>query len=221
MTLSDAIDGPAGAGKSTVALRVASALGLPLVDTGAIYRSLALLAKRKKIGTDDAAGLTDLARSLNVRFVLDGEVNRIHLHDEDVTDSIRKPDISMDASSVSRHPAVRSALLSLQRAFVESQGAVLEGRDIGTEVLPHASLKFFLDAKPEERARRRYEEMEALGLDCEYRQVLAEVIARDDQDRSRSTAPLKPADDAVVLDSTEMSIDEVVGTIVDAARRLT
>lgn len=221
MSLSVAIDGPAGAGKSTVARRVAKALKLPLVDTGAIYRCLALVARRLMIGSDAVETLSGLAAGLNVRFELQGEVNRVFLDGEDVTAAIRSPEISSDASAISVHPEVRLALLQLQRNFVRSCGAVVEGRDIGTVVLPNARLKFFLDADPCERARRRCDELVAAGIDCSYEQVLSDVEARDTRDQRRATAPLHPAHDAVVLDSTGMSIDEVVETMIKAAAELT
>ncbi|MEM6732152.1 MAG: (d)CMP kinase, partial [Myxococcota bacterium] len=199
------IDGPAGAGKSTVARRVAQALGLRLVDTGAIYRSVAVQAERAGVGVDDAPSLARLARNLRINFELEGETNRVLLDGEDVSALIRTAEVSMNASRLSRHPEVREALLELQREFAKNDGAVLEGRDIGTIVLPDAPLKFFLDASAEERARRRYDELVANGADCTYEDVLREVQKRDEQDRSRSIAPLRPAEDATLLDSTEMS----------------
>lgn len=217
-----AIDGPAGAGKSTVAKRVAHALALPLVDTGAIYRSVAVLAERAGVDDEDEGRLASLARSLAIDFELVGDRNRVMLDREDVSDLIRTPEISMRASKISRHPAVREALLELQRSFARSEGAVLEGRDIGTVVLPDAPVKFFLDASPEERARRRFEELTAAGAPCSFEEVLDDVKRRDTQDRNRAIAPLVPAADATVLDSTELSVDQVVSAIVaagEAARR--
>ncbi len=211
-----AIDGPAGAGKSTVAKRVAHALGLPLVDTGAIYRSLAVMAERRGVDDEDERSLAALARELSIDFSLDDDRNRVYLDGEDVSELIRTSSISMRASRISRHSAVREALLELQRGFARAEGAVLEGRDIGTVVLPDAPVKFFLDASPEERARRRFDELVAGGASCDYDAVLSEVKQRDSQDRNRAIAPLKPADDAQVLDSTELSVDEVVETIVAA-----
>ncbi|MEL6545584.1 MAG: (d)CMP kinase [Myxococcota bacterium] len=213
-----AIDGPAGAGKSTVARRVAQRLNLRLVDTGAIYRSVAVLAERQRVSDEDEAKLAELARDLQIDFVLTPEHNQVWLNGEEVTSLIRTPEISMRASKISRHPSVRDALLELQRAFAKRDGAVLEGRDIGTVVLPDAPIKFFLDASPEERARRRHEELCASGIDSSFEEVLREVEQRDAQDRNRSVAPLKPADDAQVLDSTELSVDEVVERIVRAGQ---
>ncbi|MEM6533878.1 MAG: (d)CMP kinase [Myxococcota bacterium] len=222
MPLVVAIDGPAGAGKSTVARRVADALSLTLVDTGAIYRAVALLALRNGVAIDDGDALGEIARELDIQFQMDGDINRVRVFDEDVTAMIRTPDVAMAASSVSRHPQVRSALLALQRSYAERTGAVLEGRDIGTVVLPNAQVKVFLDASPEERARRRYEELQSLGdQSCTFEDVLVEVEQRDEQDRNRSVAPLKPASDARVLDSTSMSVDEVVASIVAAVGELT
>ncbi|MEO1173734.1 MAG: (d)CMP kinase, partial [Myxococcota bacterium] len=196
MPLVVAIDGPAGAGKSTVARRVAEALGLTLVDTGAIYRAVALLALRAGVDTEDASALGEIARSLDIEFKLDASGNHVWVAGEDVTSAIRTPAVAMAASSVSRHPEVRGALLELQRSYAAREGAVLEGRDIGTVVLPNAQVKVFLDASPEERARRRFEELQNAGdPSCTYDDVLAEVKQRDRQDRNRAVAPLKPAPD--------------------------
>lgn len=216
-----AIDGPAGAGKSTIAKRVAEGSGLSLVDTGAIYRALALLSQREKISADDEATLAVRAAELPIAFHMrDGE-NRVSLADEDVSEEIRNPAISMLASAVSRHSAVRQALLSLQRQL-GTKGAVLEGRDIGTVVFPDAEVKVFLTASAEERARRRCAQLVEQGKPQSYEQVLSEIVERDRIDSSRAVAPLRPAADAVVLDSTALSADEVVALIsakVEAVRR--
>lgn len=216
-----AIDGPAGAGKSTIAKRVAEDSGLSLVDTGAIYRTLALLSQRENIPADDEATLAARAAVLPIAFQMrDGE-NRVSLADEDVSEEIRSPAISMLASAVSRHPAVREALLSLQRQL-GTQGAVLEGRDIGTVVFPDAEVKVFLTASAEERARRRCAQLIEQGKTQSYEQVLSEIVERDRIDSSRAVAPLRPAADAVVLDSTALSADDVVALIsarVEAVRR--
>ncbi|RMG15479.1 MAG: (d)CMP kinase [Deltaproteobacteria bacterium] len=208
-----AIDGPAGAGKSTVARALAERLGYTLVDTGAIYRCIALKAKRAKVPYDDEAQLLPLVRDARIHFEMEGGVNHVYLDGEDVTDAIRTPEISLGASTVSAQPLVRAALLDLQRRLAletDRPGTVLEGRDIGTVVFPDADHKFFLTAAPEERARRRYQELKMRGQDVRFEDVLAEQTQRDIQDTTRSVAPLKPAADAVVVDSSQMRVDEVV-----------
>jgi CMP/dCMP kinase len=215
-----AIDGPAGAGKSTVAKAVAMEAGLSLVDTGAIYRTVALLSERAGTSWDDGAALATIARELPVRFELKGGKNVVHVSsssgDEDVSEAIRAPSMSMGASAVSRHPQVRDALLDLQRRLGrDARGAVLEGRDIGTVVFPDARVKVYLTASAEERARRRSLELSEKGQAEPYDKVLAEIRARDDQDMSRAVAPLKPADDAVVVDTSDLSFQEVVARILD------
>lgn len=209
-----AIDGPAGAGKSTVARRVARALHLRLVDTGAIYRSVALLAHRRSVDPQDAEELASIARELDIDFRFEDDTNHVLLSGEDVSEEIRSPEVAMKASSVSRHPEVREALLGLQRKLAGQGGAVLEGRDIGTVVCPDAAVKVFLDASAEERARRRHDEMQSQGVGRSLKEVLAEVEQRDAQDRNRDVAPLVPAEDAVVLDSTKLTVDEVVQCII-------
>jgi cytidylate kinase len=210
-----AIDGPAGAGKSTVARKVADRLGFVLVDTGALYRSVALFAKRSGIPWTDPtrmAALTEsLVRATALTFKRDARGVRTVLGGEDVSEAIRTPEIGMGASTVSAHPGVRTALLDLQRQVGEAGAVVLEGRDIGTVVFPDAEVKVFLTARPEVRARRRYEELVAKGdTSMTYETTLAEVKARDAQDSGRAVAPLKQADDAVLIDSSEMTIDEAV-----------
>ncbi len=212
-----AIDGPAGAGKSTVAKRVATELGYALVDTGAIYRSVALLATRRGVSYADEAGLERIVRELEIDFHFEDGKNHVRVHGEDVTDAIRTPEVSQGASQVSAKKPVRQGLLSLQRRLAGDGGAVLEGRDIGTVVCPDAEVKFFLSASVEERARRRHAELAERGDPPPLERVLAEVRERDARDEGREHAPLKPADDAVVLDSTDLSPDEVVRRIVEAA----
>jgi cytidylate kinase len=210
-----AIDGPAGAGKSTVARALARRLGFFLLDTGAIYRALALEADRAGIGFDDGASLGARAVALAIRF---DEEGRVFLGDEDVSIAIRTPAMSQGASTVSAHPPVRQALLGLQRRLAARGRCVVEGRDIGTVVLPTAPLKIFLTASPEVRARRRYDELTARGQTVDLAATLAEIVERDDRDTSRATAPLKQAEDAVLLDTSELAESEVVDRMEALAR---
>ncbi|MGQ0508771.1 MAG: (d)CMP kinase [Myxococcaceae bacterium] len=207
-----AIDGPAGAGKSTVSKILARRLGFSLVDTGAIYRCVALMATREGISFDDDAKLEMLLSRIQVSFKVVGEENHVFLQSEDVSGLIRTPEISMGASKVSSRPVVRQGLLALQRrlALATTQGAILEGRDIGTVVFPDADAKFYLDANPDTRARRRFEELFQKGVESSLPDVLADQTKRDKDDSSREVAPLKPADDAHHVDSSSMPLSEVV-----------
>ena len=209
-----AIDGPAGAGKSTVSKAVAKALGYTLVDTGAIYRSVALMAQRQDVDWDDEEGLAGVVGQLDISFSFDEDVNRVFVAGEEVTSAIRVHLISTGASRVSSHPRVRAGLLELQRRLAGQGGAVLEGRDIGTVVCPDAEVKVFLDASAEERARRRQSELRSRGEQAEFDTILRDIEERDRRDRERATAPLKAAEDAHVLDSTKLTVDEVIEAIV-------
>ncbi len=216
------IDGPAGAGKTSVAQRVARALGLPLLDTGAIYRTLALVARRRGVSWDDAQSLAALAQGLPIRFgelPPPGQPQPVAWGDEDVTAAIRAPDISQGASKVSAHAPVRAALLEIQRELGR-RGCVAEGRDMGTVVFPYARHKFFLTADLGTRARRRHAELVAKGGAVpSLAEVEREVAERDARDSERAAAPLKQADDAVLLDSSSLGVDAVVETILAAVRR--
>ena len=207
-----AIDGPAGAGKSTVSKILARRLTFALVDTGAIYRCVALATHHRKIPFDDDERLGALLDTLTITFHVEGESNHVFLDGRDVSDAIRAPEISLAASQVSSRPVVRAGLLELQRrlALAAKTGAILEGRDIGTVVFPDADLKFFLHADPAVRARRRYEELFQKGVDKSLNAVLKEQTQRDREDSQREAAPLKPAEDAVQLDSSSMPLSEVV-----------
>lgn len=214
-----AIDGPAGAGKSTVTRRVAERLGYLVLDTGAIYRSVALAAERAAAPFDDNDGVTRIAGALAERnavvFVPDSlQGQRVQLSGEDVTLAIRSQQISDGASRVSALPGVRAALLELQRGIGRSGGVVVEGRDIGSVVFPDAEAKFYLDASAKERARRRHAELISRGQDVNYDTILREVRERDERDTNRAVAPLIQAPDAKYIDSSAMSIDEVVELIV-------
>jgi cytidylate kinase len=221
-----ALDGPAGAGKSTVARLVAERAGLALVDTGAIYRCVALEALRRQISVDDGDALATIATDLatRMRFEMIAGKNRVFLArtegDEDVSEAIRTPEVSAAASSVSRHPPVRAALLDLQRALGRRHpGAVLEGRDIGTVVFPDAKVKAFVTASPEERAKRRLKELAEKGSTESYDKVLADIIARDKQDTERAAAPLKPAPDAVLVDTTGKALETVVEEVLALVKK--
>ena len=205
-----AIDGPAGAGKSTVSKRLTSLLGYRLLDTGALYRSVALTATRRGVSYADAGALAAIAAGLDVNFQLDGMTNRVFLAGEDVSAAIRTPEMSEGSSIVSAVPEVRAALLQLQRELAGKGGVVAEGRDVGTVVLPDAGAKFFLTASDEVRARRRVEELRAAGIAAMFDETLAEMRRRDERDSSRAAAPLVCAPDAIVVDSSVLAIDDVV-----------
>jgi cytidylate kinase len=218
-----AIDGPAGAGKSTVARLVAERLGYVLLDTGALYRTVALAAERAGVPWDDADAVSAHAeklareRAVQLERAPDGTL-RSMLSGEDVSGSIRTLSIGQGASKVSAVPGVRAALLALQRNAGEGGGVVLEGRDIGTVVFPDAEVKVFLTASVEVRARRRFEELVGRGERPEMERVREEVIERDQRDSTRAVAPLKQAPDAIVLDSSALEVSDVVGQIVERVR---
>lgn len=210
-----AIDGPAGAGKSTAARALARRLGFFLLDTGAIYRCVALEASRRGVAFADADALGRIAEGLAIRF---DETGRVFLGDDDVSVAIRTPEMSQGASSVSAHPPVRAALLGLQRKLAARGRCVVEGRDIGTVVLPWAPLKIFLTASAEVRARRRFDELVAKGQTVDLQKTLAEILERDERDSTRATAPLKQADDAVLLDTSDLDENAVVDRMEALAR---
>lgn len=215
-----AIDGPAGAGKSTVSKAVAAHLGLTLVDTGAIYRSVAYLADEANIPWDDAAQLAHLVATLDIHFEMQDDENKVFLRGKDASRVIRTPHISQGASLVSSLGPVRAGLLALQRSLAGASGAVLEGRDIGTVVCPNAPLKIFLVASAEERAMRRVAQLEKTGEPANFEAVLAKIQERDARDSQREHSPLKPAEDAIHLDCTTMNAQAVTDCIVAHAERL-
>jgi cytidylate kinase len=220
-----AIDGPAGAGKSTVARRLADALAYVLVDTGAMYRAVALAAKRAGVAWTDGPRLAALAEGLVEKTALTFERDpglgiRVKLAGEDVSEAIRTPDMAQGASTVSAHPEVRAVLLELQRMAGRSGGVVLEGRDIGTVVFPDAEVKFFLTASAEVRASRRHAELVAKGQIVTLEETLADVKRRDAQDEGRAVAPLKRADGSVLVDSTELSFEETVARMLKDVQRV-
>ncbi len=206
-----AIDGPAGAGKSTIARKVAADLSIIYVDTGAMYRAIGAYAIRKGVATDDREGVSALLPEISLELTYSQENGqRIFLNGEDVSTEIRLPEMGMAASNVSAIPEVRAFLLEEQRSMAKRQSVIMDGRDIGTVVLPDAEVKIFLTAAPEERARRRWKEFQEKGLPDKYEDILADVLRRDEQDMNRPIAPLKQAEDAVLLDSTHLTFAETV-----------
>jgi cytidylate kinase len=207
------IDGPAGAGKSSAAKLLARRLGYRLLDTGAIYRAVALTAHARAIPWSDPAGCAAIARELDIRFDFVGDKNHVYLGDSDATSAIRAPEISQGASQVSAHPEVRAALLELQRRLGAGGGVVVEGRDTGTVVFPDADAKFFLTASAGERARRRVAELAAAGTAVDYAGTLREMTERDQRDAGRDVAPMVPAPDAMIVDSSAQTLEEVVDSL--------
>ena len=210
-TYAIAIDGPAGAGKSTIARRLARELGYCYVDTGAIYRTVGYFMDLWGVSPKDVDGIRRYIDELTVDITYDQEGKQhMIMNGMDVTDDIRTPQVSMLASAVSAHKIVRDTMLDMQRDMARKYNVVMDGRDIGTVVLPRADVKIFLTASPEVRARRRCREMLDKGEKADFDQVLKEIRQRDDQDSHRAVAPLKQAEDAVLLDSSELDIDQVV-----------
>ncbi len=207
------IDGPSGAGKGTVCQRLAEKLGWPLLDSGAIYRVLALAAVHHDVALDNEDALVALASHLDVSFDAGSDGVRIILEGEEVSAAIRTEQSGNAASKIAAYPRVREALLRRQRAFRMAPGLIADGRDMGTVVFPDAEAKIFLDASAEERANRRLKQLQEKGFDVNFDRLLIEIRERDDRDRNRAVAPLRPASDALVVDSTAMDIDAVVETI--------
>jgi CMP/dCMP kinase len=205
-----AIDGPSGAGKSTTARILAQRLGYIYIDTGAMYRSIGWKATKEHIDPADEHALADLCGRTEVTIKKDNSDPRFFVDGTDVTGEIRTPEMGMIASAVSKSPAVRSRLLTLQRDLGKNGGVVMDGRDIGTIVFPDADRKFFLEASAEERGKRRYLELKGKGMDVDLVRITREIKDRDHQDSGRSIAPLRRADDALLIDSSLLSIDQVV-----------
>ena len=214
MPMNIAIDGPVGAGKSSIADRVAQRLGILHLDTGAMYRAFALYALRSGLDPQDEAAMTDLIEKVDVRVRYEDGAQKTLLFGEDVSGLIRSGEVSAAASAASKWPAVRRRMVRAQQEMAKTADMLIDGRDIGTRVLADSPCKIFLTASAEERARRRYEQQTAKGDMTPYEQVLADLNARDLQDMTRKTEPLRQAEDAVLVDSTKMTIDEVVDAIV-------
>lgn len=209
--VSIAIDGPAGAGKSSVSKTLASKLGFVYVDTGAIYRSIAYTAIKLGLDTkEDADKITKLANKSTVDIKYIDGVQHIFVDGDDVTNYIRTPDVSKGASDVSAIPAVRDALLNIQRSIAENNNVIMDGRDIGTVVLPDATVKIFLTASVKNRAERRFKEMTEKGIKCNLDEIMSEISYRDEQDSNRPVAPLKPAPDAIVFDNSDYNFEQSV-----------
>ena len=212
-TVAVAIDGPSGAGKSTIAKLLAKELQFIYGDTGALYRAIGYMALRRGISLQDAAGIEALLPDLRVEIrYMDGS-QRVLVNGEDVSDKIRTPDVSMAASAVSSLPAVRRFLLDLQRDMAKTNNVIMDGRDIGTVVLPDARVKIFLTASAEVRARRRFEELKEKGVPTTYDEVLADMEKRDYDDSHRAAAPLKAAEDAILVDTSSLDLDGAVSAI--------
>lgn len=210
-----AIDGPAGAGKSTISRRVAERLGFLYIDTGAMYRCVALAASRRGVDLEDEAAVTRLAESVRIHFT--ARCKEVFLDSEDVTQAIREPQVSDAASRVSKIPGVRQAMVEEQRRIASGEPVVMEGRDIGTVVFPQALVKIFLTAEPMERARRRALELEAKGMSADVDEIARQIEERDFRDANRSDSPMVQAADAVRLDTSNLSLDEVEQAILDIA----
>jgi cytidylate kinase len=207
------IDGPGGSGKGTISLRLARELGWNFLDSGSLYRLVALAAMNRGIEPDNEVALAEVATLLRAEFLMDGENPRFVLDGEDVSDTLRSEAVSAFSSHVAAHPAVREALVSRQRAFRQSPGLGADGRDMGTVIFPDAAHKFFLTATAEERAQRRYKQLKEKGESVNLSRLFRDIEKRDERDRTREVAPLVPADDAVTIDSTRISVDQVMNAI--------
>ncbi|HDZ91183.1 MAG TPA: (d)CMP kinase [Deltaproteobacteria bacterium] len=213
------IDGPGGSGKSTIARMMAKNLGFVYLDTGAMYRAVALAAMRNKIPFDQGALLGDLCSAMNLQFKHVEDASRLLLNNEDISLAIRSPEMDIASSAVSAVKEVRIAMTDLQRRLAQNINVVAEGRDMGTVVFPNAKNKFFLTARPEVRAQRRYLERKGRGEDITFEEVERLLKKRDRQDESRNLAPLKPAEDAIIIDSSDLDLEEVIQLMLDNVRK--
>ena len=222
MSVAVALDGPAGAGKSSVAKKAAKELDFIYVDTGALYRTIGLAAMRENIEPVASDEVFDLLKRIKVELTLNDKGEQIVLlNGEDVSGQIRTPEASMTASKISAIPEVRAFLLDLQRSMAKTNNVIMDGRDIGTVVLPDAQVKIFLTAAPEARAGRRYKELIEKGMDVKYEDILNDVIERDNFDMNREIAPLKPAEDSVTVDTTELDFDQSVEAVISVINEKT
>ncbi|MDD4296837.1 MAG: (d)CMP kinase [Ruminiclostridium sp.] len=216
-----AIDGPSGAGKSTMAKLVSKELGILYLDTGAMYRTVALKALQTGVDTKDSAALSEMVADIVIDVIYQDEQQKVYLDGEDVTGKIRTPEVTVGSSDVAVVPEVRKKMVELQQKIAKSKSVVMDGRDIGTHVLPNADVKIFLTATPEARAKRRYEELKEKGaLKQSFEELKKEMEYRDQNDSNRKVSPLKKADDAVLLDTTELSIEDSVKMILNIVRKM-
>ncbi len=213
-----AIDGPSGAGKSTIARKAAKTLGFIYVDTGALYRTIGLAVFRQNFDALNAQEVISVLPSININLKYTDNTQRVYLNDEDVSDLIRTPEISLFASRVSVIPEVREFLLDMQRNIAQKNNVIMDGRDIGTVILPNAKVKIFLTASDEKRAERRYIELCQKGVNTSFEEVLNDMRERDAKDASRSIAPLKKADDAVLVDTSELNLEQSINTVINIIR---
>lgn len=218
MPLVVTIDGPSGSGKGTLSQMLAKELGFHLLDSGALYRLVALAAIKKNVALTSEPAVAEVAAQLDVEFSLEGDNLRILLAGEDVTATIRAEAVGMSASIVAAYPQVRDALLKRQRAFATAPGLVADGRDMGTTVFPAAQFKIYLTASAEARADRRCKQLQAKGVEANWDQVVADIRERDERDSTRSVSPLRPAEDAVIIDSTELTITQVLEAMLSVVK---
>ncbi len=219
MSFNIAIDGPAGAGKSTIAKQLAKKLGYIYVDTGAMYRAISLYLIRKNIAADDVDGIKSVLDDINIKLEYDNGTQVVMLNGENVNGLIRTEEVGAMTSASSKNACVREKLVELQRAIAAEKDVIMDGRDIGTCVLPNANLKIYLTASSKTRAERRWKEYQEKGIECDINKIEEDIIARDNQDMTREVSPLKQADDAVLVDSSDMTIDEVIDNIYNLANK--
>ena len=217
MSFNIAIDGPAGAGKSTIAKQLAKKLGYIYVDTGAMYRAISLYLIRKNIAADDVDGIKSVLDDINIKLEYDNGTQVVMLNGENVNGLIRTEEVGAMTSASSKKACVREKLVELQRAIAAEKDVIRDGREIGTCVLPNANLKIYLTASSKTRAERRWKEYQEKGIDCDINKIEEDIIGRDNQDMTREVSPLKQADDAVLVDSSDMTIDEVIDNIYNLA----